>query len=89
MGTGIHYQDSSSREFLKKKNLVATGTGMPGNKELRHRIKDPGIGIKQTSLFWNQGKTQDGTKMKVQIFNKFDLPQVAEKLVSELGEMYR
>lgn len=32
METGVHCQDSSSCEILRKKNLVVTGTGMPGHK---------------------------------------------------------
>ena len=39
-------------EILKGKNLIVIGmSGTCGNKELRHRIKDPVTGIKQKSLF--------------------------------------
>lgn len=39
-------------EILKGKDLVVIGTGgIWGNKELRHRVKDPVAEIKQKSLF--------------------------------------
>lgn len=53
--SGIYYKDPSSRKSIKikqnkTKQITVTGTGAPGTRKYRHKMKEPDTMIKQKHL---------------------------------------